>query len=179
MTDCRHGPFREAPHRGYESAADLFAGVHPGDDVSRLIHDELATLEGTLRPDLVFAPQGLGNHVDHLQVIRAVLGVLPAERVVWYQDTPYAIREPDARPAPPLVGAGLPTAGLPLSADDLAHKIAGCALYASQVGFQFGGTDGLETKLTAFHQQESGGNAPPGFAERFLARSCRHPQLPT
>ena len=51
----------EAPHRGYTSAPDLFAGVHPDDDVWREVADLLAALSA----DLWLAPQALGDHVDH------------------------------------------------------------------------------------------------------------------
>src|SRR3712207_6895312 len=61
----------EAPHRGYTSAPDLFAGVHDGDDVWRSL---TAALEGH-EADLWLAPQALGGHGDHRQVVRAAGGV--------------------------------------------------------------------------------------------------------
>lgn len=157
----------EAPHRGYESPAELFAGAHADDTVWQAVRDALTSLDAELQPDLVFAPQGLGNHVDHLQTVRAVFGVYPLEgKVVWYRDTPYAIREPAAQPTALLDLARLTQRRVPLPADLLARKVAGCCLYASQLGFQFGGEDGVREKLTAFHRAEADGN---GYAENFLS----------
>ena len=167
VDDAWHWELPEAPHRGYESPAELFAGERPDDAVWQPVRDALTSFDAELQPDLVFAPQGLGNHVDHLQTIRAVLGVYPAAgKVLWYRDTPYAIREPSARPAGLLDTAGLTPRRVPLPEAVLARKIDGCCRYVSQVGFQFGGADGVREKLTAFHRTEAGGNE--GYAETFL-----------
>ncbi len=177
--DARRWDYREAPHRGYGSPADLFAGVRDDEAVWQPLSDDLAKLDDDLQPDLVFAPQGLGNHVDHLQTIRAALAVWPVERVVWYRDTPYAIREPDARPAGLLrLEDDLFPGRVPLSSAVLERKIAGCALYASQIDFQFGGTDALREKLTAFHRREAGVDAAAAYAETFLGHPCVTASLP-
>ena len=107
----------EAPHRGYEAAPALFGPAHPADDVWRAVADKVAALLAELRPDRVYAPQGLGGHVDHRQVIRAVLD--------------------RAEPA---------------------------RLYASQIGFQFGGAEACGAAVRALAWRE-GGDAP---AERFI-----------
>ncbi len=167
VEDVRDWPFPEAPHRGYESAADLFAGAHDGDEVWQAIAERLAALAASLAPDVVFAPQGLGNHVDHLQVIQAVCAAGLAPRAVWYRDTPYALREPSAEPFPRLPGGLLDRA---VGIDDvLGRKIAGCCAYASQIGFQFGGPGGVRRKLTEFHRAEAELFGRPGHAERLLA----------
>ena len=166
VDDVWHWELPEAPHRGYGSPFELFAGERPDDAVCQRVRDDLTSLDAELRPDLVFAPQGLGNHVDHLQTIRAALGVYPAAgKVLWYRDTPYAIREPGARPARLLDVAKLTPQRVSLSEEVLARKIAGCCCYGSQTPFQFGGADGVREKLTAFHHAESGGD---GYAETFL-----------
>ena len=127
----------EAPHRGYTSAPDLFAGVHPGDDVWREVADLLAGLTA----DLWLAPQALGAHVDHLQVLRAVASLdLP---VLWWRDSPYVLRRPDAVPGADLPG-GLATIELPQLAD---RRADACACYTTQLGFQFGGEAGMRAAL--------------------------------
>ncbi len=169
VDDAWHWELPEAPHRGYDSPAELFAGEHADDAVWQRVRDDLTSLDAELRPDVVLAPQGLGNHVDHLQTIRAVLGVYPAEgKVWWYRDTPYAIRDPGARPAGLLEAANLTLHRVSLSEKEIARKIDGCSRYASQIGFQFGGADGVREKLTDFHRAEAGGN---GYAETFLTGS--------
>ena len=127
----------EAPHRGYTSAPDLFAGVHPGDEVWRDVAAELAGREA----DLWLAPQALGAHVDHLQVLRAVASLdLP---VLWWRDSPYVLRRPDAVPGEDLPG-GLSPVELPQLAD---RRADACACYTTQLGFQFGGEAGMRAAL--------------------------------
>ena len=127
----------EAPHRGYTSAPDLFAGVHPGDDVWREIADRLSGLAA----DLWLAPQALGAHVDHLQVLRAVASL--DRPVLWWRDSPYVLRRPDAVPGADLPG-GLATIELPQLAD---RRADACACYTTQLGFQFGGEAGMRAAL--------------------------------
>lgn len=161
-----HWPLREAPHRGYNSAPDLFAGMHQDDEIWRDIAARLQVLEA---PDLVFAPQGLGNHVDHLQVIRAVREVGWENKTLWYRDTPYAIRQPFARPSELLrtelieraVGIG----------KYLGRKILGACAYSTQIGFQFGGVEEVAGKLSGFHTAEAERAKLPGRAKRLPFKS--------
>ena len=127
----------EAPHRGYTSAADLFAGVHEDDQVWRSLG---AALEGH-DADIWLAPQALGGHVDHLQVLRAVAGL--DRPVLWWRDSPYVLRDPAAVPGPELPG-GLAEVHLP---QDLDRRADACACYPTQLGFQFGGVERMRTAL--------------------------------
>ena len=127
----------EAPHRGYTSAADLFAGIHPGDHV----HRSLTTALDGYDADLWLAPQALGGHVDHLQVLRAVA---PLDRpVLWWRDSPYVLRDPAAVPGPELPG-GLAEVRLPQDPD---RRADACACYPTQLGFQFGGVGEMRAAL--------------------------------
>ena len=164
LENFAYWPLKEAPHRGYDSARDLFGGAHEGDEVWRDIADRLSDIE---TPDTVFTPQGLGNHVDHLQVIRAVRARGWDAQTFWYRDTPYAIRQPDAKPSEllPVVTSG---GFVAFGEDELQRKIAGCCAYASQIGFQFGGADGVAQQLTAFHRTEARAVEREPFAERFV-----------
>ncbi len=120
------------------------------------------------RPDLVFAPQGVGGHVDHLQVIRAVRsrpGV--AMMTAWYRDLPYAATRPEAGPDPSLP-AGLAEVGVALTTADLDAKLRGSACYATQIGYQFGGVDGLRTTLGTHAESEGRRLGLGDAAEAFL-----------
>jgi LmbE family N-acetylglucosaminyl deacetylase len=133
----RHLDLPEAPHRGYTSAPDLFAVVHDGDDVWRSVCAALADVPG----DLWLAPQALGAHVDHLQVLRAVAAL--GRPTLWWRDSPYVLREPGAVPGPDLPG-GLTPVEL---AQDAARRADACACYATQLGFQFGGPQPMRAAL--------------------------------
>ena len=132
-----HLPLPEAPHRGYTSAPDLFAGVHDGDDVHRAVADALEPQDA----DLWLAPQALGGHVDHLQVLRAVASL--DRPTLWWPDSPYVLRDPAAVPGPDLP-AGLTGLQLPQDPD---RRADACARYATQLGFQFGGPEAMRAAL--------------------------------
>jgi LmbE family N-acetylglucosaminyl deacetylase len=165
IADLRHLDLLEAPHRGYESAPALFGDVVEDDEMWRAVSARVAPLLDETRPALVLAPQGLGGHVDHRQVIRAVLQVTSAEQVTWYRDTPYAIRSPAAVPDRRL--PALPSGRVPLTDAQLSRKIAASCAYASQVGFQFGGASVAAERLRDFAMDEGEGRP----AERFLTSS--------
>lgn len=148
-----HMNFLEAPHRGYNSAAELFAGINGSDEIWRAVAEKFDALAELYQPELVFAPQGLGNHVDHLQTIRAASKVFSAKEILWYRDSPYAIRQPNALPSD-LLPFGL----LPIFSEITAYlpqKINACAAYVSQINFQFGSTEQIKTRLEEFHRAEA------------------------
>jgi hypothetical protein len=143
-----HLPFPEAPHRGYESARALFAGPHGDDaDIVGDVCDALAPL--VAGADLVLAPAGLGGHVDHLQVLAALRPL--ARPVVWH-DQPYALRLDGAAPA------GCEDGGRSHLRE---RKLRAAAAYATQLGFQFPGRDGVAAGEPAMRR--SLGAAPERF----------------
>lgn len=171
----------EAPHRGYETPDALFAGVLPADAGTwEEVLRALQPLARALRPGLVLSCQGLGHHVDHLHVVRAVAAWTARVGVpaLWWRDLPYAFREPGAAPAPACPGA-LQSHVAALDARALQAKLDACAAYQTQLPYQFGrdADEAPETamrrRLTAFSRQEAAHKeaAPPGlrWAERFDA----------
>ena len=168
----------EAPHRGYHSAAALFAGLLPTDAVAQELKPLLAAVLAATTPQLVFAPQGLGLHADHRQVMQAVVAAVPpALPVLWYRDTPYIIRQPAAQPAPELP-AGLVEVARPLPEAALAAKVAASQAYASQIGFQFGGAEAVQLKLTALAAAEGQAVGLTQMAERFAVVPAHLAALP-
>jgi LmbE family N-acetylglucosaminyl deacetylase len=132
-----HWDFAEAPHRGYTSAADLFGGIHGDDPLEiELLKGRIGEyVSGHYITEVVY-PFGAGNHVDHLQLIRAVEGVkgeFPDITFRQYYDMPYAVKFRERYPE-----LGTSVKGYPLSEEALVRKLRACAAYASQVGFQFG-----------------------------------------
>lgn len=156
--------FPEAPHRGYDRPTALFDTLRPGDEV----HLDLgAVLAGVLRPapDLVLAPQAVGGHVDHVQAVRALrLALPPRVPVLWWTDFPYATR-PHSHPARPFERdmADLPAQSIE---GDAVTRLSACTAYRTQLGFQFGGPNGLaETLFVA------------GAVERFRAEGDFTPSI--
>lgn len=134
-----HLPFAEAPHRGYASAAELFAGVCEEDDTG-LTHELAEALSGHLEgADLVLAPLGLGAHVDHLLILAA----LGSRALVRWHDLPYALREPASPQA----------SSFPPATAFLQRKLDACAAYATQLDFQFGGETAMRSALAALPER--------------------------
>ena len=120
----------EAPHRGYHSAAALFGPPHADDAPPALPQ---------LTADLLLAPQAVGGHVDHVLLAHALRH--EARPILWWTDFPYASRRDAPRP---LDFAGLAE----LSVEgDAAARLAACAAYTTQLGYQFGGITGLQRAL--------------------------------
>ncbi len=160
----------EAPHRGYGSAAALFAGPSPDDTVTGALTEELAALVASSRPTLMLLPQGCGGHVDHLLAIEAGLAVCASladpPLLGYYRDTPYVIRDPCAAPDRRAAAAARETAVL-LGHAAVAAKQEAIACYATQLGFQFGGAAPAAAAIDALMRREAGGQAG-GLAERLL-----------
>lgn len=168
VTDLRWLGLPEAPHRGYHSAPALFGGVRDGDEAWRDLAPLIAGLRQELQPDVVLAPQGLGGHVDHLQAIRAVLEAPGPGALAFYRDTPYAIRNPQAAPSVMLDGLTQHTVEIEAGLD---RKVAASCAYGSQIGFQFGGAEGVGRALREFASHEGAGRPAERFSgpQGFLA----------
>lgn len=145
-------PFPEAPHRRYGSAPALFAGVREDDRIVDDLAPALAALLEQHRPALVLAPQAIGAHADHVQLVRAMdrAGVeVPVLPVLWWRDFPYAVRDASLREPFRDRMMALAALDVSLSADEAEAKRRACRAYASQLGFQFGGREGLDRRLAA------------------------------
>ena len=140
-----HLPLLEAPHRGYGSAAALFAPPRGDDPVLQELAPVVCELLHHHAPDEVWGPRALGGHVDHVLVHRAVRGAAAGARV-WWTDWPYVDRP---APADPLAGdlAGSAQTELVLSFPARTRKTEACAAYTSQLGFQFGGEAAMRARL--------------------------------
>ncbi len=139
--------FAEAPHRGYGSAASLFAAPHPDDGVETALRPAILGLIEQHRPDLLLAPQCIGGHVDHVLTARTLQATGTAAPVLWWRDFPYAMR-PDRAVAAPFASRldDLPERRARF---DVPRKRRACAAYQTQLGFQFGGRDGLDRMIAA------------------------------
>ena len=161
VSDLRWLDLPEAPHRGYRSAPELFGAVHDDDDVWQTLAALIRGLVSEYRPQVVLAPQGLGNHVDHQQTIRALSHAAIDVPLAFYRDTPYAIRD---REALSNVTVSETIECRAVVRTGLDRKLAASCAYGSQVGFQFGGAAHAAAALRSFAIAEGAG-VP---IERFL-----------
>ena len=133
-----HLPLLEAPHRGYDSAAALFGPPLASDSMLSELVTALKEAAAGCRPDLVYGPYGVGNHVDHHLVREAMECVFASTPVIWWEDYPYAMREPAAPPS---------IIRYPVSGEAADRKLSATLAYESQLGFQFGGAGAAEAAL--------------------------------
>ena len=149
-------PFAEAPHRGYHSAEQLFASLHAGDAIVDTLTPALADLIHELAPDVVFSPQAIGNHVDHVAVFSA-LRLLQVRHWLW-ADYPYVVRSSSEQHVviknPPHTRERHVT----LPEEDIDAKVRAALAYETQLGFQFGGCEAARRAL-----------ARSGKIERYVA----------
>ncbi|WP_375428692.1 PIG-L deacetylase family protein [uncultured Sphingomonas sp.] len=138
-----HLPFLEAPHRGYESAPALFGDLLPADDMADRLAPELAS--ATEGATLILGPFGIGDHVDHHIVREALTRVVGPERLLLWEDWPYLDRA-DRLPVDP-------ARTVDLDAELIERRIAMCAAYESQLGFQFGGRLAMIERLGAIGRE--------------------------
>ncbi len=133
-----HGPFPEAPHRGYSSPDALFGPIRDDDSVVDPLCGYLRALLREHKPDLLALPQAIGGHVDHMQLVNAVGRVESLDTcppLVWYRDAPYVIEHLGAHSPFPRVRKRSPLA---VDVEPvLRQKLNGAAAYESQLGRQF------------------------------------------
>ena len=141
-----HWDYREAPHRGYESAPELFTGIRSSDPLpaSELVKRITEHID-RVGADEVLYPHGAGDHVDHQQVIRAVIELkagFPGVTFREYYDMPYANKFASRYPE---LGNTVPPLELPT--ETLRKKIEACNKYETQIGYQFGGATETRRRL--------------------------------
>lgn len=136
-----HLPFLEAPHRGYASAPALFAARRPDDEMVERLAPALAALLDAVKPDLILGPLCLGDHVDHHVVREALARAIGDRPLLLWEDWPYADRLGAMDATPALIE--------PLTPATRARRVAACAAYTTQLGFQFGGVAAMRRRVEA------------------------------
>ena len=136
---AEHVGLLDAIYRRSASGEALYTNplVAPAaEDIERSLPQLVAALEASAlgsAPDArVFCPESTGGHVDHTLVRIAVEQIVDSERIVYYSEFPYS-----SRPGVSANGPGDPAAftahALPLTAEEVAARIAAVACYASQL----------------------------------------------
>lgn len=149
------GIYRVQPPTGaaiYPTIEALFGAVSPLDDA---LTARLAERMGELPPAAeVFAPLGVGGHVDHL-VVRAAAQRAFGGRLEYYEDYPYVQRPLALRRAIGW-GQGWRSRVAAFGAEDLEDKIRSIACYGSQVKPLFGNHARFRRRVEAHCRQRGG-----------------------
>jgi LmbE family N-acetylglucosaminyl deacetylase len=160
----------EAPHRGYNSAKELFQDIKKQGIIADKLLEILEKWIDKIQPQLIISPKGVGNHVDHQQVCNAIkLLKKKFSNITYLQwfDQPYLMRNPDSLSIKPTIKNELNIAILRSFSEENTGKsivfdlksvnmlkFKACAAYESQVNFQFGSVD----KLAGYFDASAKGN---------------------
>jgi LmbE family N-acetylglucosaminyl deacetylase len=140
----------------YNREQTLWEEVHPDDPLGKngliLLAEHVADLIPQAVAPIVYAPLGLGHHVDH-QIVHAVARQLlsGATRMAFYEDYPYGEK-------PGALEAALLAAGaqewrveiVALDAADITAKIAALAYYRTQLDGLFGSVEAMPNRIWSF-----------------------------
>lgn len=141
--------------QAYNSREALFAEPAPDDPLLADLRALLAGLRGRVPAATIYAPLGVGSHVDHLQTFAAALDCA-GDPLRFYEDLPYVARPGELeRRLAALSGNWRPVA--PVCGVDLALKLGSVAAYASQ--------------LAELADSQLGRPAAPGEATAVMAAS--------
>ena len=143
--ESRWLPFREAPHRRYQSPAELFDEPRHDDRIVDVIAPALAELIATVAPDEIFSPQAIGAHVDHVAVFLALERCRGLRRL--WADFPYAVRSVRRRSPFAVEINRLVKEEIELNPEEIRVKVDAAILYGSQLGFQFGGIEAARSTI--------------------------------
>ncbi len=163
--------YRAAPEGAwlYTEEQALWQGVHSADPmVGGGVEDLVGRLAGLIPSRdqvLVYAPLGVGRHVDHEITHRAARQLLEmGYQVAFYEDYPYAERSGTLESALVAAGAdGWRSEAIPLGAADLAAKVSALSYYRSQLSVLFGGAEAMPGRVWSFATTYS---PQPCLAER-------------
>jgi LmbE family N-acetylglucosaminyl deacetylase len=171
---ARHAPLADCVYRAgpggaplYPDEASLWGAIHPDDPAPAA----LPALD--LPPaQTIYAPLGVGAHVDHLIARDWALALAGrGAAVVFYEDYPYA-RDPAAldRARAAFAPGALTAQTRPLDAAAVRARLAAIASYDSQLSTFWPGRPALERDLLRA-MLEAGNGAP---AERFWSYNGGH-----
>jgi LmbE family N-acetylglucosaminyl deacetylase len=140
----------------YTDLATLFGEVDPEDPVTALdLAERVSTLLPVEERSTLYAPLGVGHHVDHLVVHRAARDHLAGvHRLAFYEDYPYAEETGATEAALHAAGADQWTAHVvSLDPDDVAAKVSALAHYRTQLPVLFDGAEAMPNRIWAFAAQ--------------------------
>ena len=174
--DAWHLDYLDAVYRAgpdgewlYAHEEALWQKVSPVDPLAEAgiqgLVDRLAALIPPSDQALVYAPLGVGQHVDHQLIHTAARRLLTrGYRMAFYEDYPYAMKPGATELAVTAAGAEeWQVDTIPLVPADLVAKVSALNYYRSQMYVLFGGIEDMPNRVWAFAASRSPGT---GLAER-------------
>jgi len=88
-----HLGFLDAPYRSpkyRDFCGIVFGRAREYRGTVRALAEAIEELDSRLHPRVILAPLAIGNHIDHRVVRDAALAVVSSDRLLFYEDRPYA-----------------------------------------------------------------------------------------
>jgi len=148
VPDCIYRYHPEAGRPFYVSDPDIFGEVNPAE--LGLINELAGQMAALPAADRVYAPLTLGHHVDHQLTRVAAELAFGAQRLVYYEDYPYA-EQPGARAR--VISASQiqwHSEVIPLGEAEVKAKIAAIFAFKSQLSTFFDSRQHLEQRIHDF-----------------------------
>lgn len=163
-TDCLMWNILDAPFRH---------NAYTGDGLFSLpLHDDTMSVETAFilkqlaqqnRTAILHAPLGVGNHVDHINAFIAAQMIWPQEKLLFYEDIPYTVHDPDAiEKRINSIGKKMDIENVDISSS-FDRKIDAVSKYKSQISFLFD-THDIALNVLKIEAQRV---LPHGLGERF------------
>lgn len=144
-----HGELPEAPHRGYNSATELFGPLLPELDVRKKLFEWTLHLLRFYKPRALLSPLSIGNHVDHILVKETAEGLNTTEASVYfYKELPYAGNIKNASTHHYYHGSHrMYDHPFAFSDESIETALNATKAYKTQIPFQFGDVNQMRIKL--------------------------------
>lgn len=145
-----------APH-AYDTRARLFGAVAPDDPQRPALEQIIGALRERMPGARLYAPLGVGAHVDH-QLVYDAARAAGGDPLAFYDDVPYVARPGALERRMEQIGARLAARTVDISAA-LDRKIQAAHAYASQLDELFGGAAEMERVVAACARAGQAGGA--------------------
>jgi LmbE family N-acetylglucosaminyl deacetylase len=132
----------------YDSAAALLGPPMPGDPLPAALRAFIHALRDRLPSATLYAPLGVGNHVDH-QITYAAASDGAGAAVAFYEDFPYVTWPEALQQRLATLHEALVTSTIDIDAT-LSRKIGAVAAYTSQLGALFGDAAAMPRLITEY-----------------------------
>ena len=132
----------------YNSDETIFGQPAPDDPLSPALGAFIGALSERVPSATLYAPLGVGNHVDH-QITHATALAVAGPTVAFYEDFPYVAKPQALDLRLQAVGAEFVTSTIDIDAT-LMRKIGAIEAYASQIVSLFGDADTMRRTVVEY-----------------------------
>jgi len=132
----------------YNSEDALFGRPTDDDPLSPALQTFIHALQGRVPRATLYAPLGIGAHVDH-QITYAAARAGAGAAIAFYEDFPYVAYPGALEKRLEMLGESFVTSTIDIDST-LSRKIGAVATYASQIAVLFGNTAAMRRMITEY-----------------------------